>query len=327
MNTSIYDYGNVMHQGVPYSATNSIRDVSSDSKENSVMISEEQPHSSSGGDCNVLGNSQMENTSPSKMPEDRHSYNYDIKENKIEEMQRINTKYTHQRFPIKLWNLASDENFKPINWSPDGLSLIIDEYSLEPNLGYFFRSKKFSSFLRQLHLYGFRKVTRARNHRSTSNIRIGEMKSRSECISEYQCTFFRRDQLDLVKNVRRFYGNHGNTTGQQGNLESNPVGAADSISPKSNSSLIAQNQSSSPQSAKFASPSQMDQPNTGHTNGCEFYEMIPSTSTTQNRTLNAYNGNGAEYNNYYGINESCSLVEYYQFSTNYQQMLTHGSYA
>jgi hypothetical protein len=78
-----------------------------------------------------------------------------------EEMRALNLKYSHQRFPFKLWHLASDETFAPINWSKDGAALLIDHMALEPVLSYFFRSKKFSSFLRQLHLYGFRKVTRA----------------------------------------------------------------------------------------------------------------------------------------------------------------------
>lgn len=134
-----------------------------------------------------------------------------------ETMQLINSRYTHQRFPIKLWNLASDENFIPIGWSSDGLSVVINEVLLEPVLGSFFRSKKYSSFLRQLHLYGFRKVTRARLHRpigyhNNNQLLIGGTISgsssdtdRYEYIAEYQCNDFQRDRFDLVKNVRRFY--------------------------------------------------------------------------------------------------------------------------
>lgn len=123
-----------------------------------------------------------------------------------EEIQTISAKYTHQRFPIKLWNLASDENFKPIQWSLDGLSLLIDEASLEPLLGYLFRSKKFSSFLRQLHLYSFRKVTRARTIRSNGSfLQPGEYKTSDDRISEYQCNYFQRDKPDDIKSVRRYY--------------------------------------------------------------------------------------------------------------------------
>lgn len=154
---------------------------------------------------------QQENTFSSYDGEDEMMMG---KENMLtnEEMQKINSKYTHQRFPIKLWNLATDHEFKPINWSNDGQSLIIDEFALDPCLGFFFRSKKFSSFLRQLHLYGFRKVTRARSHRSATNtsmvngVRMNEEKARTDLISEYQCQHFQRDRFDLVKLVRRFYG-------------------------------------------------------------------------------------------------------------------------
>lgn len=122
-----------------------------------------------------------------------------------EEIQTISAKYTHQRFPIKLWNLASDENFKPIQWSQDGLSLLIDEAALEPLLGYLFRSKKFSSFLRQLHLYSFRKVARARSLRSNIPfLQPGENRI-DDRVSEYQCTYFQRDRQDDLKNVRRIY--------------------------------------------------------------------------------------------------------------------------
>ena len=121
-----------------------------------------------------------------------------------EAMLKVNAKYIHQQFPFKLWNLASDEEFKPIQWSPDGMSLILNEYALDSVLKYFFRGKKFSSFLRQLHLYGFRKVTRAHRNQSETD------KLRSVYISMYQCQHFQRDRYDLVKSVRRFYGKSNN---------------------------------------------------------------------------------------------------------------------
>lgn len=189
----------------------------------------------------------------------------DNKENEIpaEEVQKINSKYTHQRFPLKLWNLASDLNFKPIRWSSDGMSLVIDEYALEPLLGYFFRSKKFSSFLRQLHLYGFRKVTRARNHRSYG-YRYGESKSRMDCISEYQCAFFQRDSPHLVKNVRRFYPNQSNSSAPQDSpsctLLSGGTDASSCASPHSSSLTASLSPSETPNCA------------------CTYFEVVTSTS-------------------------------------------------
>lgn len=111
----------------------------------------------------------------------------------------LSAKYARQRFPVKLWNLASDRLFTAIAWSEDGTSLIMDEYQLEPALKYFFRSHKFSSFLRQLHLYGFRKMTRMRSHKGDQE------KVRTDYISEYGAEDFLRGNLDLAKKVRLFY--------------------------------------------------------------------------------------------------------------------------
>lgn len=346
--SSSLDYN--LYSSISYSTKDSDESVQEDSKDSFVITSEDQQHKSSfdqiNGSQNVLkasigGDDNNSHFGGSSVAVDeRYSYCMENKENNIpiEEMQRINTKYTHQRFPIKLWNLASDKNFKPINWSSDGMSLIIDEYALEPNLGYFFRSKKFSSFLRQLHLYGFRKVTRARNHRNTnSSVRIGEMKSRSECISEYQCAFFRRDKLELVKNVRRFYGNHSNqsqttSTSSNGNnqqiMDSNPISPDSS----SSSSLISGQPSSSGSPSKLASPMQLENQSLPY----EYYQIIPGTSgtaalnTNSNRPTTAAS---AMYNNsldykFYNMNDSCSLMDYHQSTTNYQQsLLTPVSFA
>ncbi|KAH9402347.1 hypothetical protein TYRP_016406 [Tyrophagus putrescentiae] len=124
-------------------------------------------------------------------------------------LKEMSTKYAHQRFPIKLWNLASDEQFEPIKWADEGTSLIIDEYLLEPTLRYFFRSHKFSSFLRQLHLYGFRKMTRMRSHKGDQE------KVRTDYISEYGMDNFLRGNLDLAKKIRRFYGNIGGSSSKK----------------------------------------------------------------------------------------------------------------
>lgn len=63
-------------------------------------------------------------------------------------------------FPFRLHELASSENFQPLNWAVDGTCLSIDMQSIHLHLKEICRSKKYSSFLRQLHLYGFRKVSR-----------------------------------------------------------------------------------------------------------------------------------------------------------------------
>lgn len=66
-------------------------------------------------------------------------------------------------FPEKVWLLASDTNFAPIVWNKSGSVIKIYLSELEPYLLKISRSPQFQSFLRQLHLYGFRKTTNFNN--------------------------------------------------------------------------------------------------------------------------------------------------------------------
>ena len=62
-------------------------------------------------------------------------------------------------FPHKLWSLINCPTFSAINWSKNGREIQINIKKLTPFLSQITRSKKFQSFLRQLHMYGFRKTT------------------------------------------------------------------------------------------------------------------------------------------------------------------------
>lgn len=63
-------------------------------------------------------------------------------------------------FPRKLYDLATDPKFPHLTFTPKGTSLIVNEDTITPVLGTVFRSSSYSSFIRQLHLYGFTKISR-----------------------------------------------------------------------------------------------------------------------------------------------------------------------
>lgn len=90
-------------------------------------------------------------------------------------------------FPLKLFSLASDEKFDAIEWTPDGTKIEINTKKMEPLLHCLFRTNKYASFLRQLHLYGFRKA------KSSPKADVGL----------YFNQYFQRDQQELITNISR----------------------------------------------------------------------------------------------------------------------------
>lgn len=74
-------------------------------------------------------------------------------------LNQIISKQKSLLFPQKLWNLANSSSFPAINWSKNGLEIQINIDKLTPFLRHITRTHKFESFLRQLHMYGFRKTT------------------------------------------------------------------------------------------------------------------------------------------------------------------------
>lgn len=91
-------------------------------------------------------------------------------------------------FPQKLWRMVNDQRFQSaIRWTEDGQSFLISESSLrimclgkENNIFYTQQPK---SFVRQLHLYGFRKISK----------------------NQFMHTYFRKEQPQLLKFIKRSY--------------------------------------------------------------------------------------------------------------------------
>ncbi|XP_011304537.1 heat shock factor protein 3-like [Fopius arisanus] len=103
------------------------------------------------------------------------------------------------RFPQKLWRIVNDCTSGAISWSNNGGSILLDykkfhnEY-LDPNNS-IFKTSNVTSFIRQLNLYGFRKVT--------SHSRDPQCNSRNPDVHEFIHENFQREHDELLKKVCR----------------------------------------------------------------------------------------------------------------------------
>lgn len=95
------------------------------------------------------------------------------------------------KFPQKLWNLVEDESENCISWTPNGETILIDFPVFQQRFlnkkSNVFKTTNMASFIRQLNLYGFRKVN-----------------NQTE-IHEYRHPGFRRGQPELLQDVTRRY--------------------------------------------------------------------------------------------------------------------------
>uniref|UniRef100_UPI003AAA6A6C heat shock factor protein 1 n=1 Tax=Centroberyx gerrardi TaxID=166262 RepID=UPI003AAA6A6C len=100
-------------------------------------------------------------------------------------------------FLTKLWTLVEDPDTDPlICWSPNGTSFhVFDQgrFSKEV-LPKFFKHNNMASFVRQLNMYGFRKVV---------HIEHGGLVKPEKDDTEFQHPFFIRGQEQLLENIKR----------------------------------------------------------------------------------------------------------------------------
>lgn len=105
-------------------------------------------------------------------------------------------------FVFKLWNMVNDPAFDEyIRWMPDGKSFqIIGREQLEKIvLPRFFKHNNFSSFVRQLNMYGWHKV---------QDVTSGSMQSNDE-VWQFKSPNFIRGREDLLDNIVRNKGAKG----------------------------------------------------------------------------------------------------------------------
>ncbi len=109
---------------------------------------------------------------------------------------RVHINYNN--FPAKLWRLINDPQNDSVFWSPNGESVIVDQQRFEDELlspvkqdVKPFKTTNFTSFIRQLNLYGFRKVY----DRS--------FKDRRRNLHHFHNPFFKQGRPELLVHMKR----------------------------------------------------------------------------------------------------------------------------
>lgn len=111
------------------------------------------------------------------------------------------------RFPQKLWRIVNECRTGAIGWGNDGLTVLVDYDGFAVEYlgceGSAFKTSNVASFIRQLNLYGFRKVS---SHQS-------QLAGQGE-VHEFLHEFFRAGRLDLLSRVCRKTGAKRTAGGQ-----------------------------------------------------------------------------------------------------------------
>ncbi|KAK9239504.1 hypothetical protein V1525DRAFT_454949 [Lipomyces kononenkoae] len=118
---------------------------------------------------------------------------------------------TKPAFVLKLWNMVNDQkNSAHINWMPDGLSFqVVGREQFEKTvLPKYFKHSNFSSFVRQLNMYGWHKV---------QDVTAGAMQSGEETW-QFKSPNFIRGREDLLDNIVRNRGSKGSDEDEEFDL-------------------------------------------------------------------------------------------------------------
>ncbi|ROL53819.1 Heat shock factor protein 5 [Anabarilius grahami] len=104
----------------------------------------------------------------------------------------------YNNFPAKLWCLTNDPENNSVFWSPSGDSLIVDQQRFEDELlspvkqdAKLFKTTNFTSFIRQLNLYGFRKLFE------------GPSKDRHRNLHQFHNPYFKQGRPELLVHLKR----------------------------------------------------------------------------------------------------------------------------
>lgn len=117
------------------------------------------------------------------------------------------------QFPYVLWRIVNECTSGAIRWAPNGNSILIDLNRFEKQYlasdSFYFKTKKILSFIRQLNIYGFTKIsnrTTVLNNSCATFQRADMQSSMSDQFDYHQFKnhLFKQNRFDLLKHfVRR----------------------------------------------------------------------------------------------------------------------------
>ncbi|XP_051165845.1 heat shock transcription factor, X-linked member 4-like [Leptopilina boulardi] len=105
------------------------------------------------------------------------------------------------KFPQKLWNIVNDNSSDAVKWSPNGKTILVNYQTLKTEYLFttnsIFKTRNIDSFIRQLNLYGFKKVTSFfRDNDSDNNLQRTQ-------VHEYLHDYFQANRKELIQHVCR----------------------------------------------------------------------------------------------------------------------------
>ena len=137
-------------------------------------------------------------------PTTSSSYNYLITSNESSSGTNPSKPTVIPGFVSKLYRMVDESTSNLIKWGPDGRTFVVtspEDFSRQV-LPLFFKHNNFSSFVRQLNMYGFHKVP----HLQQGSMAASAIGSTETTIWEFSHVNFIRNRPDLLINVRRKIG-------------------------------------------------------------------------------------------------------------------------
>ncbi|XP_055513986.1 heat shock factor protein 5 [Leucoraja erinacea] len=128
----------------------------------------------------------------------------------------LSTPINPNNFPAKLWRIVNSPRYRSIRWDPRGEGLIVDQQlfeselltpiknvnngaNLEPDTDLLFKTTNFTSFIRQLNLYGFRKMGQGSGEHPVP----GELGAGDGLLHHFHNPSFKQDHPELLINMKR----------------------------------------------------------------------------------------------------------------------------